>query len=68
MKNLRRWLLSRPYALPLAADARLSSTDYHDDQVWELSPGVPGSDAPALVLQTRYGGRVGLASLVPLDS
>jgi hypothetical protein len=26
MKNLRRWLLSRPYALPLAADARLSST------------------------------------------
>lgn len=66
MKNLRRWLLSRPYALPLAADARLSLTDYHDDQVWELSLGIPASESPALVLQTRYGGRVGLASLVPM--
>lgn len=68
MKHLRRWLLnaSSPYALPLAADARLSATDYRDDQVWELLPGVPGSDSPALALQTRYGGRVGLASLVPL--
>lgn len=66
MKHLRRWLLSRPYALPLAADARLSATDYRDDQVWELAPGVPASESPALVLQTRYGGRVGLASLVPL--
>lgn len=50
--------------LPLAADARLSSTDYNDDQVWELTPGV--TDSPALKLQTNYGGRTGLASIVPL--
>ena len=66
MNKLRRWLLrpSRPYALPLAADARLRPTDYHDDQVWELSTGVP--DSPALTLQTNLGGRVGLATLIPL--
>jgi hypothetical protein len=53
-----------PLALQLAADARLSQTDYFDDQVWELLPGSPGN--PALALQTSYGGRVGLASIVPL--
>lgn len=62
------WLtntLHTPIAtLPLAADARLSSTDYNDDQVWELTPGV--TDSPALKLQTNYGGRTGLASIVPL--
>ncbi|MEO8393904.1 MAG: hypothetical protein ABI700_13010, partial [Chloroflexota bacterium] len=46
------------------ADARLSQTDYFDDQVWELIPGSQGN--PALALQTTYGGRVGLASIVPL--
>lgn len=50
--------------LPLAADARLSRTDYTDDQSWEFSIGT--LDAPAMTLQTRYGGRVGLASLVPM--
>ncbi len=66
METLRRWSLrpTQPYTLPLAADARLRSTDYFDDQVWELSPGLP--DAPALALQTQYGGRVGLATLIPL--
>ncbi len=65
-KNVRRWLLdsNEPFSLPLAADARLSATDYLDDQVWELSLGAV--DSPALVLQTRYGGRVGLASLIPM--
>lgn len=65
-KNVRRWLLdsNKPFSLPLAADARLSATDYLDDQVWELSLGAV--DSPALVLQTRYGGRVGLASLIPM--
>ncbi len=53
-----------PFAAQLAADARLSPTDYTDDQVWELALGTPGS--PALALQTNYGGRVGLASLVPM--
>ncbi|GAB4509686.1 MAG: hypothetical protein OHK0046_05140 [Anaerolineae bacterium] len=66
MKNLRRWQLdsTAPYALHIAADARLSQTDYEDDQSWELSLGL--ADTPALSLQTQYGGRVGLASLVPM--
>jgi hypothetical protein len=65
-KNLRRWSLdsNKPFSLPLAADARLTTTDYLDDQAWELSLGAV--DSPALVLQTRYGGRVGLASLLPM--
>lgn len=50
--------------LTLAADARLSRTDYTDDQVWELRVG--SGDAPGLALHTRYGARTGLASLVPM--
>lgn len=66
MNNVRRWELTKdsPYALQLAADARLSQTDYLDDQVWEIALG--SSDEPAMTVQTQYGGRVGLASLVPL--
>lgn len=66
MDKLRRWLLdpNKPFALPLAADARLSATDYTDDQTWSLLLGA--GESPALALQTRYGGRVGLASLVPM--
>ncbi|MBC7812136.1 MAG: hypothetical protein H7175_13360 [Burkholderiales bacterium] len=68
MSKLRRWRLdsTRPLALQLAADARLKSTitDYRDDQVWELSLGA--GESPALTLQTQYGGRAGLASLVPM--
>ena len=60
--KLRRWQLTTP--ITLAADARLTLTDYTDDQVWELVPGL--DDEPALRLQTRYGGRVSLASLVPM--
>jgi hypothetical protein len=62
----RRWQLTPqdPTALQIAADARLSPTDYLDDQVWEVVLGKP--ESPALALQTRYGGRVGLASLVPM--
>ncbi len=66
MKTLRRWLLDSqsPYCSYLAADSRLRPTDYHDDQVWELVPG--SGESTALALQTRYGGRAGLVSLVPL--
>ncbi len=66
MTNLSRWLLNptMPFSLHLAADVRLSSTDYNDDQVWELKLG-EGED-PALALQTSYGGRVGLASILPI--
>ncbi len=63
---MTRWQLTpqSPLALQLAADARTSPTDYFDDQVWELALGSQGN--PALVLQTSYGGRVGLASLLPI--
>ncbi|HLV36455.1 MAG TPA: GH116 family glycosyl hydrolase, partial [Spirillospora sp.] len=66
MDRLRRWPLdpSRPSSLLLAADSRLRPTDYTDDQVWRLSVGT--GESPALALQTTYGGRVGLASLIPL--
>ncbi|MBC8098255.1 MAG: hypothetical protein H7Y11_02325, partial [Armatimonadetes bacterium] len=62
--TLPRRALPLPPALTLAADARLSRVNYTDDQAWELLPGV--LDSPGLALQTRYGGRVGLASLVPM--
>jgi hypothetical protein len=48
----------------IAADARVVQTDYHDDQTWELTFG-RRQDEPAVTVQTRYGGRVGLARLVP---
>ncbi|MBC7870792.1 MAG: hypothetical protein H7Y09_08125 [Chitinophagaceae bacterium] len=64
MTDQQRWQFSPSFALTLAADARFSQTDYTDDQIWEVSPGE--ASAPALALQTRYGGRVGLASLVPM--
>lgn len=63
---LRRWQLTPadPYCAILAADARFSATDYADDQSWELQLGA--DENPALAFSTRYGGRLGLASLVPL--
>ncbi len=63
---LRRWRLSAadPYCGILAADARFSPTDYADDQSWELQVGQ--GEAAALAWSTRYGGRIGQASLVPL--
>ena len=66
MSSLRAWQLtpSHPLALQIAADARLSSTDYPDDQIWEITLGAV--DRPALTAQTQYGGRLGLASLVPM--
>jgi hypothetical protein len=66
MNTIRRWPLdaSQPASLLLAADARLSPTDYTDDQSWRLTLGQGSS--PGLALQTHYGGRVGLASLIPL--
>jgi hypothetical protein len=66
MKSLRQWALSpdSPYEIRLAADARLSQTDYTNDQSWDIQLG--RGDAPAFALQTSYGGRVGLASIVPM--
>ncbi|MFN8531016.1 MAG: hypothetical protein U0670_20625 [Anaerolineae bacterium] len=66
MVSLRAWKLtpSHPLALQIAADARISASDYLDDQVWELILGQ--TDAPGLVAQTRYGERVGIATLIPM--
>lgn len=66
MSNLRRWSLNNtsPHSLYLAADARLCQTSYVDDQSWQVALGSAKEDA-ALSLQTQYGGRVGLANLVP---
>ena len=66
MNNLRTWELNlqSPYSLQLAADARICLTNYVDDQTWDIKLGQ--GDETALALHTRYGGRVGLASIVPL--
>lgn len=63
---MRDWNLTvtDPLTLRLAADCRLSRTDYMDDQVWELEFG--HGDEPALSIQTQYGGRVGLARMIPM--
>lgn len=63
---MREWQLKPgdPQAPRIAADARAGRTDYHDDQVWGLRLGGPAE--PALSLETRYGGRVGLARIVPV--
>lgn len=53
-----------PSSIYLAANARFTRTSYTDDQIWELYPGV--GEAPAMALQTRYGGRASLVSLVPM--
>ncbi|MEM9952556.1 MAG: hypothetical protein AAF846_13195 [Chloroflexota bacterium] len=66
MTNLREWEISpdAPYTLYLASDARLSKTSYVNDQSWEILLG--SGDEAALKLQTRYGSRSDLTSLVPM--
>lgn len=53
---------SRKYLI--AADARLGRTSYVDDQTWVLNAGE--RDEIALALQTRYGKRASLISIVPI--
>ena len=66
MKNLRRWELDTKQStlLILAADSRLSETDYFDDQSWQVR--LSDGEQAAIALQTQYGGRAGLVSLVPM--
>ncbi len=52
-----------PLSLTLAADARLTTTDYTNDQIWELSLG--GGEPAALALQTTYGLRAHWMRLFP---
>ena len=66
MQNLRRHtvLPDQPFEFHIAADARISKTDYCDDQVWVARIG--SRDEAAIAFQTQYGGRAGLVSLVPM--
>lgn len=66
MKNLRRQTIApdQPFEFPIAADARVSKTDYCDDQVWVARLGK--RDKAAIALQTQFGGRADLVSLVPM--
>jgi hypothetical protein len=52
---MRIWNLKSgdPLSFTLAADARLITTDYCDDQIWELV--LMGGDPPALAAQTTFG-------------
>lgn len=62
---MREWHLTSddPLTLTLAADARLSNTDYTNDQIWELTLG-KGSP-PALAVQTTFGLRARLMRMFP---
>ncbi len=66
MQNLRRHtvLPNQPLEFHIAADARISKTDYCDDQAWVARIG--SRDEAAIAFQTQYGGRAGLVSLVPM--
>lgn len=66
MKTLRRWELDarRVALIKIASDSRLGTTDYLDDQVWQLRFG--SGDKAAIVLQTQYGGRADAVSIVPI--
>lgn len=63
---MRAWHLTGadPMAPRISADARSGRTTYTDDQTWQLRLGQP--DEAAVGLETRYGGRVGLARVVPV--
>jgi hypothetical protein len=50
-------------SLPLAADARLSPTDYTNDQIWELNLG--NSEPPAISFQTTFGLRARFCRIFP---
>jgi hypothetical protein len=62
---MRDWHLthSDPFALRLAADVRLTPTDYADDHIWELT--LSGGEPPALALRTTYGLRARDMRLFP---
>lgn len=62
---MREWNLKagEPVSLNLSADARLTNTDYCNDQTWELC--LTGGEPPAITLQTTYGLRARSARLFP---
>lgn len=62
---MRKWQISPegPLSLRIAADVRLTTPNYFDDQSWELS--LEGGDPPALALQTTYGLRARSMRIFP---
>ncbi len=64
--RMRTWNLqsSDPLSLFLAADARLCSPDYTDDQIWELT--LRGGDPPAMAVETTLGLRAVDLRLFPV--
>jgi hypothetical protein len=62
---MRDWNLGPgdPLQLTIAADARLTTTNYADDHIWELD--LSGGDPSALAIRTTYGLRARLMRLFP---
>ena len=62
---MRTWNLGPgdPLQLTIAADARLTSPDYVNDQIWELD--LSGGDPSAVALRTTYGLRARLMRVFP---
>ena len=54
---MREWSLSAgdPLYLTLAADARLSKTNYVNDHIWEVELGNPDPERSAVGINTTYG-------------
>ena len=62
---MREWFLKQgdPLALSIAADARLCTPSYVDDQIWELS--LSGGEPASLALYTTYGLRARSMRIFP---
>lgn len=62
---MQNWSLAAgdPLTFTLAADARLTDTNYTDDQIWELNLG--GGEPAALAVQTTFGLRAHWMRLFP---
>jgi hypothetical protein len=62
---MNNWNFSPEHSisLTLAADARMGSTDYTNDQIWELKMG--SSDPPSISLDTTFGLRARLCRIFP---
>ncbi len=62
---MRNWNFTpdHPIFLTLAADVRLNSTSYINDQIWELKLG--NSEPPSISLETNFGLRARLCRIFP---
>ena len=62
---MRTWNLTQhdPLSLTLACDAQLSSPDYCNDHIWELS--LNGGEPSAVAVQTTFGLRVRMMRIFP---